>query len=214
LDYPQGFTANLSDLCYDISTTASFSGQAEVCITMEISTIPDPPGTSALRMLACDAGGGNCEVLTTSSLNTQTEPPPPIVTLCAWTTHFSFFTIAAEPDSDFDGWSDGSDNCVLTFNPSQTDGDTDGVGTACDNCTLVANADQRDTDGDGYGNRCDPDFNNDGGVNFADLAYLKSVFLSGDPDADLNGDGGVNFGDLAILKSMFLGKPGPSALAP
>ncbi|MDF1554949.1 MAG: hypothetical protein P1P84_17910 [Deferrisomatales bacterium] len=95
---------------------------------------------------------------------------------------------------------------------ADTDGDT--VLDDFDNCTLAVNEDQRDTDGDGYGNRCDPDFNNDGGVNFADLAYLKSVFLSGDPDADLNGDGGVNFGDLAILKSMFLGTPGPSGLVP
>ncbi|MDF1555614.1 MAG: dockerin type I domain-containing protein [Deferrisomatales bacterium] len=94
------------------------------------------------------------------------------------------------------------------------DGDADTFADFADNCTLVANLDQRDTDGDGYGNRCDPDFNNDGGVNFADLAYLKSRFLSGDPDADLNGDGGVNFGDLAILKSMFLGPPGPSGLVP
>ncbi|MDF1554658.1 MAG: hypothetical protein P1P84_16420 [Deferrisomatales bacterium] len=94
------------------------------------------------------------------------------------------------------------------------DADADGVADVNDNCAFLPNADQRDSNGDGYGNRCDPDFNNDGGVNFADLAYLKSVFLTGDPDADLNGDGGVNFGDLAILKSMFLGSPGPSCPAP
>ncbi|MDF1554657.1 MAG: VWA domain-containing protein [Deferrisomatales bacterium] len=117
-------------------------------------------------------------------------------------------------DRDGDGILDQVDNCPDTPNRDQADGDKDGVGDACDNCTLAANADQRDTDGDGYGNRCDPDFNNDGGVNFADLAYLKSVFLSRDPDADLNGDGGVNFGDLAILKSMFLKPPGPSGLVP
>ncbi|MDF1554661.1 MAG: dockerin type I domain-containing protein [Deferrisomatales bacterium] len=103
-------------------------------------------------------------------------------------------------------------NAVVPLAPQ--DADADGVPDAEDNCLVVANADQRDTDGDGFGNRCDPDFNNDGGINFGDLAYLKSVFLSGDPDADLNGDGGVNFGDLAILKSMFLGTPGPSGLVP
>ncbi|MDF1554947.1 MAG: right-handed parallel beta-helix repeat-containing protein, partial [Deferrisomatales bacterium] len=104
------------------------------------------------------------------------------------------------PDADADGVADGLDNCVMAPNGP-----------------LIPDAGgniQRDTDGDGYGNRCDPDFNNDGGVNFADLAYMKSVFLSGDPDADVNGDGGVNFGDLAILKSMFLGPPGPSGLVP
>ena len=132
LDYPQGFTPNLSDLCYDITTTASFTGQAEVCITMLLSTIPDPPGTSALRMLACDASGGNCRLLPTSSLNTQTDPPPPTVTLCALTTHFSLFTLAVEPDTDFDGWLDSLDNCPTVFNPTQIDMDKDGIGNACD----------------------------------------------------------------------------------
>nr|WP_304440680.1 dockerin type I domain-containing protein [Thiohalobacter thiocyanaticus] len=79
---------------------------------------------------------------------------------------------------------------------------------------MHANAPQRDTDGDGYGNRCDADFNNDGAVNFSDLAYLKSAFFSTDPHADLNGDGAVNFADLAILKSFFFSTPGPSALDP
>ena len=132
LDYPQGFTPNLSDLCYDITTTASFTGQAEVCITMLLSTIPDPPGTSALRMLACDASGGSCQLLPTSSLNTQTDPPPPTVTLCALTTHFSLFTLAVEPDTDFDGWLDSLDNCPTVFNPTQIDTDKDGIGNACD----------------------------------------------------------------------------------
>lgn len=94
------------------------------------------------------------------------------------------------------------------------DDDIDGVSNSADNCTQVPNADQRDTDGDGYGNVCDPDLNNDGGVNFADLALMKSLFYTANPDADLNGDGGVNFGDLAILKSMFFGPPGPSGVAP
>ena len=68
-------------------------------------------------------------------------------------------------------------------------------------------------DGDGYGNPCDADLNNDGTVNFGDLALLKSQFLAtGDLDADLDGDGTVTFGDLALLKSQFLSAPGPGAL--
>ena len=92
-----------------------------------------------------------------------------------------------------------------------------------DNCIDVANGPlipdpggniQRDTDGDGYGNICDPDLDNDLVVNFSDLGIMKSVFLSGDPDADLNGDGAVNFRDLGILKSIFLQPPGPSCVTP
>ncbi len=96
-----------------------------------------------------------------------------------------------------------------------SDGDGDGVDDNLDNCTTATNSDQRDTNGDGYGNACDADLNNDGEINFGDLAEMKAVFLdAGDLDADLNGDGSVNFGDLALLKSVFLGTPGPSALNP
>lgn len=94
------------------------------------------------------------------------------------------------------------------------DADGDGIPYCRDNCTAVANSDQRDTDGDGYGNQCDADFNNDGVVNFADLASFRARFGSTDPDADLNGDGAVNFADLAIFRSLFGQPPGPSGTAP
>ena len=94
------------------------------------------------------------------------------------------------------------------------DSDGDLITDDVDNCKFVSNADQRDTDGDGYGNVCDGDFNNDGIVNFADLAILKSWFNSADPDADLNGDGVVNNIDLSIMKQMFGQAPGPSGLRP
>ncbi|MHB1241661.1 MAG: hypothetical protein ACYC18_14355, partial [Gammaproteobacteria bacterium] len=67
-----------------------------------------------------------------------------------------------------------------------------------------------DTDHDGYGNRCDADFDENGIVNFADIAYLKSKFGTSDPNADLDGNGIVNFADLAIAKSLFGKPPGPS----
>ena len=92
--------------------------------------------------------------------------------------------------------------------------DSDTVLDGHDNCLFEGNTDQRETDGDGYGNICDPDFNNDGVVNSADLAYFKPLFFTGDQDADLNGDGLVNAGDLAILRQFFFEPPGPSGLVP
>jgi len=45
-------------------------------------------------------------------------------------------------------------------------------------------------------------------VDAADLAHIKKVFFSADPDADLNRDGVVNAKDLEILKTMFFEPPG------
>ena len=50
-------------------------------------------------------------------------------------------------DTDEDGFVDGSDNCLNTFNP-----------------------DQYDFDNDGHGNACDTDYNNDGYVTSTDFA--------------------------------------------
>jgi hypothetical protein len=94
--------------------------------------------------------------------------------------------------------------------PAATDTDGDGVNDSSDNCIQVQNPLQRDTDGDGYGNYCDPDFDNDGIVNAADLAYLKTKFFTTDAEADLDGSGVVNAADLAILKTMFFQPAGPS----
>ncbi len=95
------------------------------------------------------------------------------------------------------------------------DSDSDGLSDPADNCTLVANADQRDTNGDGYGNLCDPDLNNDGLVNFADVALWAPFFNTvTNGDEDLNGDGFANFGDFAIFPDFFLQPPGPSGTAP
>ena len=117
----------------------------------------------------------------------------------------------------------GATDTALTSAEIVSDQDGDGVPDDLDNCILDPNGPlipdaggnvQRDTDGDNFGNVCDPDFNNDLVVNAADLAYMKSVFFTPDPDADLNGDGVVNAADLAILKAKFFGPPGPSGLPP
>ena len=103
--------------------------------------------------------------------------------------------------------------------PGLADTDGDGVTDLSDNCLDVSNADQRDTDTDSIGNACDPDIAspNDCRVNFADLNTLKQAFFSTpdvglwNPDADFDGDGQVNFADLETMKSAFFGRPGPSA---
>ena len=133
----------------------------------------------------------------------------------AWAVIFS--------DSDEDGLLDYVDNCPGVANSEQADKDSDGAGDACDNCLDVANGPlspdagghtQRDTDHDGYGNVCDADLNNDGIVNFIDLARMKARFFSTNATADVNGDGAVNFADLAIMKQSFFKKPGPAAGKP
>jgi hypothetical protein len=129
---------------------------------------------------------------------------------------------ANEIDDDGDtlvDWPDDPD-CTselgLTELPDQ---DQDGVGDPEDNCLAVANADQRDTNLDGYGNLCDGDFDNNGGVNVADLNTFKSSYgkAEGSPgydaDADLDGNSAVNVGDLNLFRTMYQGTPGPSGLA-
>ncbi len=88
----------------------------------------------------------------------------------------------------------------LLLAPDGVDSDGDGVADDTDNCTLVTNPGQRDTDDDGYGNVCDGDFNQDGVVNFGDLAYLRIHWMTDDADADL-----------VALKALFYAPPGPGA---
>jgi len=45
-------------------------------------------------------------------------------------------------------------------------------------------------------------------------SLLKAFFFKSDPLYDLNEDGVVNFGDLAILKKAFFKRPGPAAGKP
>jgi hypothetical protein len=49
---------------------------------------------------------------------------------------------ACPADSDGDGVPDGSDNCPLAPNPTQSDADGDGLGDACDNCPYWPNPTQ------------------------------------------------------------------------
>jgi len=89
------------------------------------------------------------------------------------------------------------------------DGDGDGVLDGLDNCLEAHNPAQQDSDGDGYGNACDFDYDQDGIVNFADLARLRRSFFGTSPLQDHDGNGVVNFGDLALFARGFLRPPGP-----
>jgi Big-like domain-containing protein/thrombospondin type 3 repeat protein len=130
------------------------------------------------------------------------------------------FTYTPEPDflgadSFIYALDDGTHVSLATVTVSVIhDADGDGVPDEVDNCIYVWNPDQRDTDGDGYGNVCDADLNNDGIVNFEDLAIFRQRFGTNNPDADFDGNGIVNFADLARLRQLFLKPPGPSGLHP
>ena len=91
------------------------------------------------------------------------------------------------------------------------DKDNDGIADVYDNCLLVKNTDQMDTNDDGFGNVCDPDLNNDGWVNFGDLALIRLLILDNqfDADYDLNLDGFVDTFDLDILRGYLFFPPGP-----
>lgn len=88
-------------------------------------------------------------------------------------------------DSDSDDISDASDNCPITYNPTQDDLDGDTLGDLCDD----------DIDGDGYtvaqGDTDDYDPN----------VYPGSIVT----DGDVNGNGAINAGDLVLMQRHVMG---------
>lgn len=60
-----------------------------------------------------------------------------------------------EYDSDGDGITNSTDNCLDDANPNQADSDQDEIGDVCDNCPDDYNPDQADSDSDGIGDVCD-----------------------------------------------------------
>ena len=122
--------------------------------------------------------------------------------------HGNYFWRLQAVDSAFNGSQQiGGQFAIGTI----ADADSDGVLDTQDNCSVIPNPGQIDSDGDGFGNRCDPDFDNNGSVNFVDIAYFRDRFLSNDSHADLNGDSVVNFADYVIMVSYMFLPPGPGA---
>jgi N-acetylneuraminic acid mutarotase len=204
---PTGIILNQGDpTCVDIQTDAPFDA-AWVCVPYDATVCAEQRICELETFDLYRCHNGTCD-----ELFKDQDTDANIV--CGLTDQLSLFFVGTALDSDDDGIVDLDDNCPQVSNFWQENSDWDDVGDACDNCTLEPNTDQRDTNVDGFGNLCDPDLNNDLKIDFADLAEMKKVFFTSDPDADLNGDLKVDFADLAIQKQMFFGPPGPSALAP
>jgi len=98
------------------------------------------------------------------------------------------------------GW--GDFGCDGFEDPPEDDDDGDGVGGMTDNCIMTYNPSQADTDGDGTGDACDPDVDGDGVPGFARCAWdsywaaynlsscLDNCLFVPNPDQkDLNYDG-------------------------
>ncbi|NIS16252.1 MAG: hypothetical protein GWN14_25840 [candidate division Zixibacteria bacterium] len=122
-------------------------------------------------------------------------------------------------DSDDDGISDISDNCLNIPNPDQLDDDFDGWGNLCDNCPYNYNPGQEDADLDGIGDVCEytcGDANADEMVNVSDaVMIINYVFVGGEaPDPIEAGDadcsGSVNVSDaVLIINFVFIGGNNP-----
>ena len=93
-------------------------------------------------------------------------------------------------DTDGDGVSDLSDNCVLVAQSDLSDIDHDFVGDLCDNCPTRVNPSQADTNADGRGDACAGlvDRDNDGIEDAADNCPDTFNTTQVDTDLDHRGD--------------------------
>lgn len=118
---------------YLITSTATFTGNIDVCINYNDAALVDKNNENKIKLF--HHNGQNWEDITTS-VDTIFN------IVCGTVEHFSPFLVA-EP---------------VTSLPSDTD--NDGVSNLSDNCPSIAN-DQTNSDGDALGNACDSDDDND-----------------------------------------------------
>ncbi|MGA1841792.1 MAG: MopE-related protein [bacterium] len=127
---PEGITlAPYSPFCVEITTDATFEGEAQICISYDDTGLTIVQELN-LNMVRCD-NLGTCQLL-------ACDPPIPVDTainiVCACTDHFSIFAVGIPTDKDGDLTPDLIDNCPDDYNIWQEDKDEDGIGDVCDNC--------------------------------------------------------------------------------
>jgi hypothetical protein len=181
---PAGIVLPPSPECLDVETTATWSGQVEVCWTYDEA---DFPNENSISMWRCPDPAPEPPALPCYELP-QTTHDLVANEICALTDGFSEFFLARESNLDGDPTPDSADNCPTVFNLFPTDSDADGAGNACDTCPAVANprvevpastrtyvGGQIDDDADGLGNACDFDYDQTGPVILAaDFNEMKA----------------------------------------
>lgn len=117
----------IAPLCADITTDATFEGEAKVCISYDDTglTLAQEANLQMVRI----QDGGTPELL-------ACDPPEPVDTVnnivCGCTDGFSVFALGTALDSDGDFVVDLLDNCPDTSNLFQEDSDGDGIGDVCE----------------------------------------------------------------------------------
>ncbi len=119
---PSGFKLCSPETCYDITTTAIYTGSVEVCINYSELQCPSGPNLQHRDPPWHGPSSGSDDGTVVCGIFESLSP-------------FAIF----ELDSDDDGVADDVDNCPFVFNPLQDDFDDDGIGDVCDD----------DADGDG-----------------------------------------------------------------
>jgi hypothetical protein len=127
---------------FDVSTTAGFSGNVELCFTYNDGGLSLTEEEN-LKLLHFNEATVLWEESTSAPIDTVNN------IICGTTTHFSVFAVGLPYDSD---------------NDLICDQDIDVVGVCDagpDNCRSIPNNDQSDFDGDGVGDDCDDDVDGD-----------------------------------------------------
>ena len=138
---PSNFSLLGSPIMYDITTTATFTGNITVSFNVPVA---NAAVCSQLRILhytdnKWDMSGNDTPVYDSTNRT---------CTVSQTVSSLSPFVVVQPKDSDNDGVPDTIDNCPFNPNPDQADFDGDGIGDTCDPQTgPPARADQCKNDG-------------------------------------------------------------------